>query len=367
MSDKPYTILVIDDDIVTRTTLGDLLDKPNYRVQMAVDGIQGIQMAKKFSPDVILLDVMMPRMNGYEVCKIIRADHLIGEVPIIMVTALDDREVKLNCLMVGADDFIAKPFDSLELEFRLNTLCRVDRYRHLIDERERLEEALTELSVKNKQLQILSQQTIEAQENERRHVAVELHDEIGQLITGLKFILERGGDHPASPLTEARAVTNELMQRVREISLNLRPAVLDDFGLPAALDDLLKRFSNRTHILIHHNINPLDEHRFNRAIETTVFRVTQEATTNIARHAGVTHASVTLIIKPDLLRISIVDEGRGFDPQAIQIIASTGLSGMKERVQLTGGRFALKSEPGKGTLVLAEFDLKQTEQTHGSH
>ena len=229
MSDHIYTILVIDDELITRTTLAAVLEKPNYRVDMAEDGIQGIEMAKRLNPDVILLDVMMPRMNGYDVCKRIRSDPNIGEVPIIMVTALDDQDAKLNGLVAGADDFLAKPFDTLELEIRLHTLRHVDRYRHLINEREKLKEAFAELSAKNTQLQILSRQVLDAQENERRHVAVELHDEIGQLITGLKLILERNGDDKKTQLAEARAVTNELMQRVREISLNLRPAVLDDF------------------------------------------------------------------------------------------------------------------------------------------
>jgi signal transduction histidine kinase len=368
MSEHLYTILVVDDEVVTRKALAALIKKPNYRVEMAEDGIQGIEMARQFNPDVILLDVMMPRMNGYDVCKHIRADPQIGEVPIIMITALDDREAKLDGLMVGADDFLTKPFDCLELEIRLNSLLRVSRYRHLVHERERLKETLAELATKNKQLQSLSQQTLDAQENERRHVAVELHDEIGQLITGLKLILERKGEDTTdgttasrSQLAEARAVTNELLQRVREISLDLRPAALDDFGLSAALDDLFKRFSSRTKISIHHNANPLDERRYAKTIETTVFRVVQEALTNIARHAGVKEASVSLIFKPDLLRVSITDTGLGFDLQSKEVSASTGLSGMKERVQLAGGRFALQSAPGEGTLVLAEFDLKPTE------
>ncbi|MCX6082784.1 MAG: response regulator [Chloroflexi bacterium] len=361
MSEHIYTILVIDDEVITRTTLAALLKKPNFHVEMAEDGIQGIEMARQLNPDVILLDVMMPRMNGYDVCKRIRLDPQIGEVPIIMITVLDDREAKLNGLMAGADDFLAKPFDSLELEIRLNTLRRVDRYRHLVIEREKLKETLAELSIKNMQLQNLSQQTLNAQENERRRVAVELHDEIGQYLTGLKLILERKEDDTSSQLGEARAVTNELMQRVREISLNLRPAVLDDFGLAAALDDLFKRFTSHTKIAISHNVNPLDERRFNKTIETAVFRVAQEAITNIARHAEVNEATFTLIIKPGFLRVSIADTGKGFDIKSKEMVASTGLSGMRERVNMAGGHFVLQSAPGQGTLVIAEFDLGQPE------
>ena len=86
MSEHLYTILVVDDEVVTRKALAALIKKPNYRVEMAEDGIQGIEMARQFNPDVILLDVMMPNMNGYEVCKRIRSDPQIGEVPIIMIT-----------------------------------------------------------------------------------------------------------------------------------------------------------------------------------------------------------------------------------------------------------------------------------------
>lgn len=361
MSEHTYTILVIDDEAITRATLAALLDKPNYLVEMAEDGIQGIEMAKRINPDVILLDVMMPRMNGYDVCKRIRSDPQIAEVPIILITALDDRDAKLNGLVVGADDFLAKPFDTLELEIRLHTLRRVDRYRHLLDEREKLNETLAELSAKNRQLQALSQQVLTVQENERRHVAVELHDEIGQLITGLKLILERKEQDTATMLAEARAVANELMQRVREMSLNLRPAALDDLGLSAALCELFKKFTGQTNIIISHNINPLDERRFDKTIEVTAFRVVQESITNIARHAGVSEANVTLTITPIHLQVSIADLGKGFDIHPKDMSASTGLSGMAERVNMAGGHFSLQSAPGKGTLVLAEFDLKQAE------
>jgi signal transduction histidine kinase len=358
MSEHTYTILVIDDEEITRTTLAALLEKPSYHVEMAEDGLRGLELAKQINPDVILLDVMMPRMNGYDVCKRIRSDPKIGEVPIIMITALDDRDAKLNGLVVGADDFLAKPFDSLELEIRLHTLRRVDRYRHLVDEREKLQKALNELSAKNKQLQSLSQQVLTAQENERKHIAVELHDEIGQLATGLKLILERRGDDTSKQLEEAHAVTYDLIKQIREMSLNLRPAALDDLGLCAALDGLFKRFTSQTNIIVHHNINPLNDQRFEKAVEISAFRVVQEALTNIARHAEVAEATVTLTISPEHMRISIADTGKGFDIETKEMTESTGLSGMSERVHMAGGIFSLQSKPGKGTLVTADFELK---------
>ena len=145
------------------------------------------------------------------------------------------------------------------------------------------------------------------------------------------------------------------------MSLNLRPAVLDDFGLPAALSDLFKRFTSQTKLTIRHNINPLDERRFDKAIEIAVFRVVQEALTNIARHADVNEANVILTVTPIHMQISIADSGKGFDSRSRSTSVSTGLSGMAERVNMAGGHFILQSTPGNGTLVLADFDLKQVE------
>lgn len=359
MNNNLYTILVIDDEMITRTTLAALLEKPNFRVELAEDGLQGLELARKITPDVILLDVMMPHMDGFETCKHIRADNKIGEVPIIMITALDERDMMLKGLEAGADDFLSKPFDSLELEIRLRTLMRVDRYRHLMDERKKLQSTLAELSEKNIQLHSLSQQVLNAQENERRRVAMELHDEVGQLLTGLKLILEHPRENKSLVIHEAHAVVIELIQRVREMSLNLRPSTLDDFGLFPALDGLIKRFVNQTKIIIHHNINPLEDRRFDKYIEIAVFRVVQESLTNVARHAGVNEASVTLKITNDCLQVSIIDAGKGFNVLSKDTISSVGISGMTERINMAGGNFTLKSMPGEGTIVVVEFDLSK--------
>ena len=361
MNGHKYTILVVDDESITRTTLTALLQNPAYHIVMAEDGLQGLEIARQINPDVILLDIMMPRMDGYEVCKRIREDPRVGEVPIIMITALDDREARLEGLMAGADDFLSKPFDSVELKTRLQTLRHVDRYRHLVNEREKLNQALAELSEKNNQLSVMSLRMLEAQENERRRMAVELHDEIGQLLTGLKLILEHGREDPAQAFSEARVVANDLVQRVREMSLNLRPAALDDLGLFAALDGLFKRFTSQTRIAIHSNVSPLNDRRFERAVETAAFRVAQEALTNVARHAGVNEARVTVTISPARLRICIDDAGKGFDVNQKNHPFSTGLSGMSERTRLAGGVFSMQSKPGEGTLVFADFDLTSVE------
>ncbi len=363
-------LLIIDDDPVASQTLTALLNISDYRIEEAASGPEGIRKAALLHPEVILLDVMMPGMDGYEVCRHLRQDPELAEVPIIMITALDDRASRLSGLEAGADDFLSKPFDSLELETRLRTLKRVARYRHLLEERARLEEMYRRIEAQNAELQRLSEEILLTQENERRRLAAELHDEIGQLLTGLKLLLDRCDEAPSdwqAIRAQARETTLELLQRVRALSLDLRPTVLDDFGLLAALDWLFKRFEQQASLKINHNIAPLDERRFPKTIETAAFRLIQEALTNVTRHAGVNEATVRLDIEPDRLRIVILDSGVGFDPKKVAAGHSTGLSAMSERVRMAGGAFHLQSAPGEGTLITAEFPLDRGEAHEDDH
>ena len=147
-------ILIIDDEEIVRDTLESLLSIHEVELIFAADGETGISKAREFKPDAILLDVMMPVMNGFEVCRQIRAMSQLAEVPIIMITALHDRESRLEGLRVGVDDFLTKPFDSFELTARIQTILRLNRYRQLVEQRAELERA-------HQQLIISYDQTIE--------------------------------------------------------------------------------------------------------------------------------------------------------------------------------------------------------------
>ncbi len=363
---KDPRLLIIDDDAVMRQTLAGLLSGSGYEIYRAGSGKEGIEMAFKVNPDVILLDIMMPGMDGFEVCRFIRKDVQMAEVPIIMVTALDDRESRLRGLEAGADDFLSKPFDSMELDIRLRNLKRVARFRHLLDERNKLRDINILLQQQNDELKLLSRKVIDVQENERRRLAMDLHDEIGQQLTVLKLLLENPNAENDNDLRlnweKALTMINELLHLIRELSIDLRPSVLDDLGLVAALDWLIKRYSRRTNVQVIHNLNPLEERRFPDLIETTTFRFVQEALTNVARHAGVSEAMVTLDIAPNLLQVLVLDSGKGFDINRIPPGNSTGISGMRERVMYAGGTFHLQSTPGEGTMVQAEFPLLEVRE-----
>lgn len=145
MSKANSTILIVDDDPAGREVLESILEADGYELILAENGYQALELARSIRPDIILLDVMMPGMDGFEVCRRIRSEETIAEVPILFLTALDDRQSLLNGLDVGADDFITKPPDRYELRARLLGISRLNRYRKLLDERQNLESVHQEL------------------------------------------------------------------------------------------------------------------------------------------------------------------------------------------------------------------------------
>ncbi|HDQ73407.1 MAG TPA: PAS domain S-box protein [Chloroflexi bacterium] len=213
-------------------------------------------------------------------------------------------------------------------------------------------------------LQTLSHRLVEVQEAERRHIARELHDEIGQILTGLKLIVEMNAVLPPeetrSNYEEALALVNELMTQIRNLSLNLRPTTLDDLGLAPALRWHFERYTNQTNVRVAFKHTDVEGRRFTPQVETGAYRIIQEALTNVARHAGVKEVTVRLWADPDQLNIQIEDRGRGFDAETIlSETYSSGISGMIERVTLLGGQLSIESSVGKGARLMAEIPLSK--------
>jgi PAS domain S-box-containing protein len=230
-------------------------------------------------------------------------------------------------------------------------------------ERARLYE---EVLLNQAQLHQLSQRLIETQEQERRHLARELHDEVGQALTGLRMSLELAGralpEEQAMRLSAAHRATQELIGQVRALSLELRPAMLDDRGLLPAIIWQLRRYREQTGIEVTLRHQGL-EARLPPAVETVAYRVVQEALTNVARHAGVDAATVSLLVSPGQLLIQVQDCGCGFSfEQAMTSGQSSGLAGMRERVALLGGTLSIESAPAMGVTVTVDLPLtKDTE------
>jgi len=154
--DAKSRILIVDDDAGVRGALRELLVFEGYQVAIAGDGPEALEKAAELVPDLILLDVMMPRMDGFEVCEKLRADPLLGGVPVIMITALDDSSSRLRGLEAGADDFVSKPFEYVELQARVRTILQLNRYRRLLEERMQREQAEEALAQRVTQLALLN-------------------------------------------------------------------------------------------------------------------------------------------------------------------------------------------------------------------
>jgi putative two-component system response regulator len=146
MENQPQ-ILIVDDEPVARMVIKQLLINEPYTLYFAESGIEGIARAIELQPDLILLDVMMPNLDGFAVCRQLRANDLLRDIPILLITSLDDRDSRLAGLKAGADDFISKPFDSLELLARLQSTTRLNRYRRIVEQRRELEKLHSELLI----------------------------------------------------------------------------------------------------------------------------------------------------------------------------------------------------------------------------
>lgn len=239
----------------------------------------------------------------------------------------------------------------------------VDRVRHITSENERLFQRLIE---GERRFRGLAKAVWKVQEDERRRLARELHDGLGQTLTALTHQLERlqqklgpqGSGELADAVETARLALNES----RELSRLLRPPVLDDLGLPAALSWLARTLEQRTGLHVELTLDGLDE-RLDPEVETLVFRLVQEALTNVLRHARVDRAAVEVTRAAGLLKLRIADRGKGFDADSTlagrEAAAGSGLRGMRDRLELFGGRLELTSEAGQGTLVAATVPLME--------
>ncbi|MCF7635933.1 MAG: sensory box sensor histidine kinase [Dehalococcoides mccartyi] len=212
------------------------------------------------------------------------------------------------------------------------------------------------------ELHTLSQRLVELQEEERSIIARELHDQIGQSLTVLKLMLDKAKDSPPDKteelLAEAQPLVSELISSVRNMSLDLRPRMLDDLGLLPALLWYFDRFTSQTGINVNFQHAGL-KRKFSPQLGTAVYRIIQEALTNVVRYAGVDNVLVRAKADKNQLALVIQDKGKGFNPAQRATGMSSGLKGMKERVRFLGGKLDIESKPGEGTNIIVELPLNE--------
>ncbi|HJV93798.1 MAG TPA: response regulator [Azonexus sp.] len=359
------TILVIDDTPNYRQALRRLLVTNGYSVVLAGDGESALQLAREQLPDLILLDVNMPGMDGYEACQRLKADAETGAIPVIFISGEGCVLNKVQAFASGGVDYIVKPHDNEEVLARVRTHVALHGLqKHLeervgertseleaaiaelarqIDEREQAEAAVRELAVHHDAVR----------EEERKRIAREIHDELGSLLTALKMEISlarmnAGQDAELRErLAQMRDLADKTIRMVRHVATQLRPAALN-LGIVPALEWLAQEFSQRTGIAC--SLKTGGEIEMDDGHTTAIFRIVQESLTNVARHAQASRVEVSLLRQAGEIVLCIADDGRGFDP-ASRRDDSFGLLGIRERAQALGAGADIVSSPGAGCTV----------------
>jgi signal transduction histidine kinase len=352
-------VLVVEDDPELRAHLSAVLAS-RFVVTAAADGAEALERAAAEPPDLLVTDLMTPRLSGLELLRALRRDETArrARVPALVITARAAVDARAEAYAAGADDFLSKPFDDGELLARADNLLVLRRQeQELARLNARLEARVAERTA---ELRRLAAHLETAREDERRRIAREIHDEAGQLLSALRMelsVARKSAKNGAEGVTEALArmdaILDDALRIVRELVADLRPRVLDEMGLCAALQWYVRRFQEMTGVTCELSV---DEIAAPPEVATASFRIVQEALTNVARHAGARRVQIALRREGDAIHVSVTDDGRGFDLPARRS-AGFGLLGMSERAQALGGALDVSTEPGRGTTCTVRFPI----------
>jgi signal transduction histidine kinase len=379
------TILTVDDNDALRYTLTRTLRKGGYTVIEARTGTEALKLADQ-TPDLITLDLNLPDVDGFEVCRRLKANALTAHIPILHISATYvDPEHRVRGLEGGADAFLAEPISGDELLATVAALLRMKQaerearlqsaeaekarqeLKKAHDELEkRVQERTAELATKTEEIRELTGRLLKSQDDERRRLARELHDSTGQMLAALKINLEilNGRTDSLNPalktlVSESVSITEEMTRQLRTMSYLLHPPLLDESGLQSALHWYVDGFSQRSGIDVKLQIGTAFT-RLPPDLEIAIFRVVQESLTNIHRHSHSATALIRLNSDAHCVNVEIVDNGSwepSNDPEAKQFVPGVGIMGMRERMRQLGGYFEIIPS-SVGTTIRATIPLK---------
>jgi PAS domain S-box-containing protein len=309
------------------------------------------------------------------------AAELIGQSPRILHSGLTHQETYRNlwdCLVNDGDwrgelqdrKKSGELFWAYEVIFSIrDTRGDVTHYVALLEDVTARKQVEEQLADSTRQLKILSQQLIDVHEQERKRIASELHDSIGQYLNALKFGLQRipperlaePGTSQPPPYAELALLLQEAIEEVRRMAVDLRPAILDDLGILATISWFCRRLRTiYSHIRIESRIDT-QESDVPERLKIVIFRVLQEAMTNVAKHSQANTVSISLTKSGNTLALVVMDNGAGFDMARIMGSRAPergfGLFSLRQRVTLSGGEFTLESNPGQGAKIAAVWSL----------
>jgi signal transduction histidine kinase len=336
-------ILLVDDEPKSLYALQELLSTLGEELLVAQSGEEALRLALKNDFAVILLDVRMPGIDGFETAKLIRNRERSRLTPIIFLTAAADEMTSMfRGYEVGAVDYLMKPVVPEILKSKVSVFVELHR------KSERLKES-------EDKLRRLAAHLISVREEERAHIAREIHDELGQVLTGIKmevgWLAKRLKEPALLEKTDSMSkLIDSTVQTVRKIATGLRPEMLDDMGLVAAVQWQSKEFQKRTGIRCRVNLPP-ETTKLDIDVATTAFRIFQEILTNVARHSRATRVDIDLDVTDDKVSLEVQDNGVGIATSEVNGRKSLGLLGMHERALLFGGEVNITGAAGQGTRV----------------
>jgi signal transduction histidine kinase len=358
------TVLTVDDNDVLRYSLVRMLLDAGYKVIEARTGHEALKLASSL-PDLITLDVNLPDMNGFQVCRKLKSDPLTSHIPILHVSGtFVDPEFRVMGLKGGADAYLAEPINRAELIATVEALLRIkssekhalqraeaanteraEVQQQNVELEERVRQRTAEVELKSVEIRRLNMDLMKLQDEERRRIARELHDSTGQLLASLNLNFSKLSaasdllsEDTKKVIAESAEITSELTSHLRTVSYLLHPPLLDEVGLASALEWYVKGYTERSHVAVDLEISS-GFGRLRPDMEIAIFRIIQECLTNVHKHSGSQWASVRLNRDRERITIEVKDSGTKFAGDTFTATPGTGILGMRERVNQLGGEF----------------------------
>ncbi|HTE00729.1 MAG TPA: response regulator [Mucilaginibacter sp.] len=336
IEDNPGDFALVEEFLLEQIEAPVISNVPDYRTAKET-------LSARDTPfDIILLDLSLPDKTGIPLIQEIVEISL--NAPVIVLTGYQDFAFGVKSLSLGVSDYILK-----------DELTSLSLYKSIVYSTER-KKIISALEVSEMRARSFAKQMNNVLEEERSRIAREIHDEFGQQLSGLKMSLSalkknKGVHSDVEPIIDTIVTdVNTGIQSLRQIANELRPVLIDKLGLFAAIEWLVNEFEKKTGIITRLYID-IDQPALNKMLEINIFRICQEALTNITKHAEATTVNIRIENDGEILSIKIMDDGKGIARNALQNSLSMGLLNMKERAILVGAELNVSSPAGAGTTI----------------
>jgi signal transduction histidine kinase len=356
-ANEKVSILMVDDQPAKLLSYEAILNELGENLIKATSGREALELLLKNDVAVVLMDVSMPDLDGFELADIIRQHPRFQKTAIIFISAVHLTDVdRLQGYQRGAVDYISVPVVPELLKAKVSVFAELHR-------------KTQQLEALNSELRVLSGRLLTIQDDERRRFARELHDGLGQDLVAVKMIVDAlSAHHMIQTRDQATAQASQLidraLQQVRSISHLLHPPLLDEGGLQSALRWYVDGLARRSEINTSLELQPEDFPRLTPELETATFRIIQEALTNIVRHAQANNAHVSVVKEKKQVVITVRDDGKGIDEQIVDFRPGSlgvGIGGMRQRTKEFDGELRIQNlHPGTLVEVVIPHESETT-------